>query len=503
MSFPFCGQQFTFTQPDGGRIEVRGWGDQNHAIFETLDGFTVVRDPVTGFYNYATVTAEHDELRSSGVRVDRASPVALNFPANARVKPAAARVLAQARVGLLKPRWMERHQQRKAIARAFSTGAAILPGPPPRQTVGDYVGLCLLIQFPDVKGTITQNQVDAFCNAPGYSEFGNNGSVYDYYLENSANKLSYKTIVAPYYTARHSRDYYTQRTVTFGERARDLIKEALAFHRGNGFDFSALTADSQDAVYATNVFYAGPNVNNWAEGLWPHSSRLAAPYPLAPGIDAVDYQITNMGNALTLGTYCHENGHMLCDFPDLYNYADQRRGVGDFCLMCLGGNADPRNPAQIGAYLKYRAGWADPLTPISAGMNATATAGKNQFFIHARNEREYFIVENRNRSGRDTALTDSGLAIWRVDELGSNSNPESSPTDHRRFECVLVQADGRTDLELGANSGDASDLFRAGLNDHFSAATTPSSNWWDGTPSQLEIHGVGAAGAQINFKANV
>ena len=41
MSFPFFGEEFTFTQPDGGKLRVRGFGDQHHARFETLDGFTV------------------------------------------------------------------------------------------------------------------------------------------------------------------------------------------------------------------------------------------------------------------------------------------------------------------------------------------------------------------------------------------------------------------------------------------------------------------------------
>jgi hypothetical protein len=44
MSFPFFGEEFTFTQPDGTRLAVRGWGDQHGAVFETLDGYTVTRD---------------------------------------------------------------------------------------------------------------------------------------------------------------------------------------------------------------------------------------------------------------------------------------------------------------------------------------------------------------------------------------------------------------------------------------------------------------------------
>src|SRR5687767_1168175 len=65
MSKPYYGDEFTFTHPDGRQIEVRGWGDQYYAVFETLDGFTVVRDPVTGFYQYATVSGDNEELDTS------------------------------------------------------------------------------------------------------------------------------------------------------------------------------------------------------------------------------------------------------------------------------------------------------------------------------------------------------------------------------------------------------------------------------------------------------
>ena len=48
MSIPFMNQEFTFTQPDGIKLKVRGSGNQHQATFTTLDGYTVVRDPATG-----------------------------------------------------------------------------------------------------------------------------------------------------------------------------------------------------------------------------------------------------------------------------------------------------------------------------------------------------------------------------------------------------------------------------------------------------------------------
>ena len=206
--------------------------------------------------------------------------------------------------------------------------------------------------------------------------------------------------------------------------------EALEHLQAEGFDFSQLTTDNEDYVYALNVFYAGHRVNDWAEGLWPHAFHLESPYPLIAGKLAYDYQITDMGNQLTLGTFCHENGHMICDFPDLYDYGSDSEGIGVYCLMCAGGAvaAANKNPTHVCAYLKRAAGWAGSVTHITDGLTATATAGENQFFIHTKNQAEYFIIENRYRKGRDQHLTDSGLAIWHVDHLGSNNNQAGTPS---------------------------------------------------------------------------
>ena len=143
-----------------------------------------------------------------------------------------------------------------------------------------------------------------------------------------------------------------------GQRARELIREALDHHLAQGFDFSALTVDGAGLVYAMNVYYSGPVVNNWSEGLWPHAWMMGTAVPLMAGKSAFDYQFTAMDAAPELGTFCHENGHMLCDYPDLYDYGGESSGVGHFCLMCAGNHADAKNPVGISAYLKRLSGWA-------------------------------------------------------------------------------------------------------------------------------------------------
>jgi len=502
MSIPFIQKHFTFKQPDGTTLDVVGWGDPHYAVFETLDGYTVAEDPATGFYEYATVSPDGMDLVCTGITPGSVAPHALALPRSARVSPAAAKARAfspATGLPLGGERWRERRQQNQQARSAAPDGP--FPAPPQRTTVGDYVGLCLLIDFPDVPRTIPRAEVDAFCNQPGYQGFNNRGSVRDYFLEVSGGQLRYSTVVVEYYTAKHAQSYYTNETVRQPLRAWELIKEALAALKAKGFDFTRLTRDDLGYVYAVNVFHAGKRVNNWAKGLWPHAFHLELPYELAPGIFAHDYQFTDMGEELTLGTYCHENGHMLCDFPDLYDYGYESSGVGVFCLMCAGGSADPRNPGHVGAYLKRAAGWASTTT-LADGMTCTARAHANELFIHTKNSREYFILENRQASGRDANLPGSGLLVWKIDERGDNQHEKMTKQEH--YECSVVQADGLFDLERRKNHpGDAGDLFGHPRATSFGPTTKPATTWWDGSASTLEITDISSPGDTMTFKVKL
>ena len=482
MSIAFHKRLMTLKQPDGTELQVLGSGNQYAATFETLDGHTVVEDPATGFYEYAVTDAEGDELVATGITAGAVPSSAFKLAAGARASVSRRKV--QVQESKLPPggtRW----EKRLAARRATPPGA--LAAPPKRTTVGDYVGLVLLIDFPDVSGTIPGEEVERYCNEQGYRGFGNNGSVYDYFHDVSNDKLRYTNVVAPYYTAQHKRDYYTNEAIEQPKRTRELIQEALRYHKTKGtIDFTKLTLDTAQCAYALNVFYAGPCVNNWAKGLWPHSFHLGTSFPLASNAYAHDYQITNIGSELSLGTFCHENGHMICDFPDLYDYGYESRGVGKWCLMCAG-NFDEKNPTHVGAYLKYRAGWAT-VKPVATGT-VQAKAPGNEFFIHNRTPHEYLLLENRTRTGRDASLPGQGLAIWHIDEQGDNSNEQGTAALH--YECKLIQADGRDDLENGSNDGDASDLFGNGV------AALVGGRWWDGTSTKLELSGIGVPGASI------
>jgi M6 family metalloprotease-like protein len=500
MSTRIDGKVFTFTQPDGTAIKLRGFGDQNYAVFETLDGYTVTKNPVTGYFEVAQLTPDGNALAPAPVGT--LNGAAAGVPPRLRVRRESA--LAAGRASALvtagrrcDQRREERRQQMRALRLAAAAGGPLL-APPQRQTVGTFVGLCLLIDFSDAPATISREEVERFCNQPGYTGFGNRGSVFDYYRDQSIGRCLYTNVVAPYYRAKHPKTYYTNPAIPQVQRAVELITEALTFHKANGFNFAPLTADSRGFVYAMNVYYAGPVTNNWREGLWPHAHHIGSPFVVTAGKSAFDYQFTAMGAELELGTFCHENGHMLCDYPDLYDYGYESSGVGGFCLMCAGNNVDEKNPIGINAYLKRLSGWANTVTPLEHGQQVTLTAGTNDFAIFSRGGREYFLIENRQKSGRDASLPDAGLAVWHVDEDGDNQFEAMTSGSH--YELSLEQADGLFQLErLREQIGDVNDLF-AGPAARFSDATTPDSKWWNGTSSNLALDQISASGAAMSFR---
>ena len=529
-SAPFD-RMITFTQPDGGVISVHGWGDEFHATFETVEGYTVLFDHAQQAYVYATVSADGTLLEPSTWIVGRDDPQLQGLRKHLRGDPKTIKEAALKRfrkwdtVTRNSARWREQKRAanlRLSAATSTTASAPIALSPPAFTATGTKVGLCLLIDFDDDTNTIPHAEIINFCNGDNYTGYGNNGSVKKYYQDNSNNLLTYTNIVTAYIripNTLHPKSYYNDTTQDCGNQGNLLIRDALTILKALpnyateiAPAFSNLTRDASGYVTACNVFYAGGNGNVWSYGLWPHSWSLytVGAQTLVSGVKVYDYQITNIGASLELGTFCHENGHMLCGYPDIYDYDyDSVGGAGGFCLMNSGGHGV--NPVQICAYLKRASGWATTIE-LTSNSQLTATVASsgayfNRFYRYAKPgvSTEYFLVENRNRSGRDANIQASGIAIWHIDELGDKDNQSMAyNATHANYEVTLVQADNLWHFQNDSNSGDANDLFyaensAAGYINQFNDQTAPSARWWDGSLSQLNWRSFSSAGTTMTF----
>ncbi len=477
---PMNGEVVTIREPDGTHVDVRVWGDEFYARGETLDGYAVVRDRETGMLSYARLSDDGRTLLSTGVPAGDAPPAGLEK--HLRIDAEAASTEA---------RLSREAFELRAIEGPYAPEQRAGRGP----TTGEVQGITLIVDFDDDVGTIPSSWIDDYCNLVGYTGYGNHGSVRDYFHDVSDERLDYTNFVPThYFRASRDKSYYTDPDAPYGQRARELIIEALTALDESGFDFSEYDADGNGTVDALNCFYAGGIWNSWAEGLWPHASGVSF---CADGVCTSAYQITNLGSTLALGTFCHENGHMLMGWPDLYDYDGDSAGVGVYCLMAGGGFGT--NPVEPCAYMKDKAGWADVTSPTEPVTGLVVPADQNVVykFDHPTQSNEYFLIENRQRTARDLNLTDDGLAIWHIDTNGNNSNQQQTPDLH--YLVTLVQADGRWDLEHNQNSGDGNDLYAAPSYTDCSPHTYPNTNWWDGSVSGLSFMNVSTSGMSMTF----
>jgi len=525
------GMETEWTQPDGTKLKLRVFGDEFYGRTETLDGYTVVLNPATNSYEYADVSEDGKELVATNLIVGKGNPGAIGLTDRLDISPEARRAKAAARfnewdkVTENSKRWTEIKAQRAAYEEAVRTAkdtGGPMPAPPSFTTVGNKKGLTLLIDFSDDPATIPQANIIDYCNGDNYTGYGNNGSVKKYFQDNSNNLLTYTNTVTAYIRMAQPKSYYNDTTKDNGTQGRLLIKDAIDILKALPNytteilpTFSDLTVDGSNRIVACNVLYAGGNGGVWSYGLWPHSWTLASSKELSAGGKKVfEYQITNIGSSLTLGTFCHENGHMLCGYPDIYDYDyDSKGGAGGFCLMNSGGHGT--NPVLINAYLKRASGWTTT-TDITSTSNLTgilvSTVGHadyNKIYRYANPaapNTEYFLFENRQKTGRDANIAASGIAIWHIDQLGNHNNQSlASNTSHANYECSLIQADNLWHFQSNTNGGDSKDLYYLGntaaaYTNSFSDTSSPDAKWWSGAYSNLNVYNFSSSGATMTLQ---
>lgn len=347
---------------------------------------------------------------------------------------------------------------------------------------GEVWGLTIVVDFSDQPPAFTRDQIDAWLNQPGYSEGNLNGSVRDYFHDNSNGAVSFQNEVVGIYRAAQPKSYYEGGNGY--ERAAELVDELLD-RVDDEVDFSRFDNDGDGRTEAISIVYAGP-AETWGQGLWPHAGGLR---DTRDGVRLTRYQMTNMGERLGLYTFAHEIGHMLFGWPDLY-------GFGNYCIM--GNSSSSTNPVGINDFYRADQGWID-VVDVDASTNALFEAkvnGAGYRYVNPDRPEEAFFWSNIQNTNRWSTLRGSGLVVLHFDHEIRNNNPPNP------LSLAVVQADGRKDLDqtMWPNPGsEQGDFFRADGNSELSGMTTPDSSWNDGTDSGLRIYAIGESGSTMTF----
>ncbi len=481
------GEILTFGQENGPEIALRVFGDEHYARYENMDGYSAIYDDQLGVFCYARLSA--GSFRSTGTPLSARPPAGLVRHLQESQETIAAR--AQARK--MRRAAMTGGLREEAAIRTIGPNQGLLEGRV--LSAGNVKGITILVNFQDIASTVSRADVEELLNGANYTKNGNICSAREYFERMSTGKLNYTNVVVGPFTLSRNREFYVNNL---------LVEEALQLAVAAGLDLKQFDSRNENIVDALNIMYAGQT--QYRGELWPHNWHIDLQF----GQMRTDlYLLTSLGRTsadLTIGTFCHENGHLLCRFPDMYDYGERdgdsvkSAGIGSYCLMGSGNHNDNgRSPSPVCAYLRDLAGWCDNEIDLSVAKKHKATQGDYNTVMKFRTSKpqEYFLVENRSRMNFDRGLPASGLAVYHCDIKGSNELQQGTPDKH--YQCALLQADGRRDLELDANRGDGSDLFGALQGVVLSSTSTPNTREWDGRESGLVISDISPPDTEISF----
>jgi immune inhibitor A len=361
----------------------------------------------------------------------------------------------------------------------------------------------ILADFPDRAMTATKAHFEELFFSLGVLP---NGSVREYFREVTHGLVDIVGEVTDPLRLPQNLAWYANGNFGIGRpsgtpRAQIMAQDA-AIAADGPVNFGPYDNDGNGFVDAFIVVHAGSGgeVTGNSGDIWSHKWVL-------PAVRATDgtriYAYLTIPEDARIGVSAHEIGHLVFGFPDLYDTDGTSEGIGNWCLMAGGswggGGEVPVHPS---AWCKVNQGWAT--SRVHTGRSTVSFPDvKTSHTVHrlwkdGGGGPEYFLVENRQRTGYDRSLPGDGLLVWHIDE-GRPGN-----TDENHYKVALEQADGRRDLELSRNRGDAGDPFPGSAgNTSFTAGTNPNSKSYSGADTCVSLTGISPSGPVMTATVSV
>lgn len=376
--------------------------------------------------------------------------------------------------------------------------------------------LCILVQFPDLASITDESYFDTLVYE------NQTGSVRHFYNEISFNQLDIVTVNLPsalgWIDVPNNIAYYVNGaygTGSYPNNCQKLVEDAVdavdAYVNFGNYD-----NDGDDYVDGLMVVHAGRGAELTAskDDIWSHKWAISP--RLKDGKYVFTYAIMPeywySASDMTLGVFCHELGHVF-GLPDLYDTDYTSKGIARWSVMAGGSwNGSLGNsPAHFDAWCLNELGFAalTNITTTSYGTSIPSVESSGRIFrlwTNGSANDEYFLVENREKTGYDSALPGAGLLIWHIDDGVSGNDDEWYPghTGSGHYQVALVQADNLYELEKNLDNGDSGDPFPGSTsNTSFTPLTTPNSNDYSGSSSLVSVSNISAPGDTMTADLSV
>ncbi len=406
------------TLPNGNTLEIQLNGDENFH-YTTLPDGTLITEADNGYFYYATINTETNEITATPYRVD------LPLPSKAKASNASTESVA----GQLE-QMKQTNLKRRMVPHASR--------PTKLNAVNADHGVVILANFKDVKFKYTKEDYEKMLNEEGYSDYSSTGSARDYFIDSSYGKFSPTfEVYGPYDLSKNMSEYGGNDRSGSDRNPTGMVVEVCKLAEADGVDFSKYDTDNDGYVDNVYVFYAGKGEANGGseDTVWPHRWVIDPTYNFSgtkedtkvSGVYLYDYACSNeiceenqhyIGNDLQgVGTFIHEYGHVL-GLPDLYytGYGNARTleiyDVMDYSNYLNYG----RTPVSYSAYERMFCEWVTPeqifpdgnstqveLPLIAEGKVLLITANGKEHNMDGKNPdpNEFYLLENKPDTGWD------------------------------------------------------------------------------------------------------
>lgn len=479
-------------QPNGATLELTLCGDENFHYYLTADGVPVMNDS-DGYFKYLTVDTKGKLQISSFIAKE----------ANARTEE------EKTLIGTITSENFNKAVFSKASQSPFKGPQTRAIGNFP--TEGNVKGIILLVEFSDVRfnETHTQPVFNDMMNKEGYTDFNASGSARDYYMAQSSGKFTPEFDVVGPITLSNPMAYYGQNDYWGTDKNPDgMIYDACVLAASDhGVDFSKYDQNSDGTVDLVYVVYAGYGEAQGgpATSIWPHKWSMARKNLTLNGVNFDEYACScelsgSSGSNLDgVGTFCHEFSHCL-GLPDLYDTGRNTNfGMGYWDVMGMGCYLnDSRTPPSYSASERSFVNWIDLVeleNPENIAIPAINTDNQAYVIYNPNNRDEFITFENRQLTGWDSYLPNSGLLITRVkydESVWNNNSVNASPGE--QF-VKIFPADNKLALYNSTFSAYWEDMRGDTYpgtkgNTQFTSTSTPVAAFRDGTLVEKPITGI-------------
>ena len=379
-----------------------------------------------------------------------------------------------------------------------------------------YRQMVILVAYSDRDFSMEnpQEYYQQLFNEQGYAVSGSQGCIADYFRDQSGGLFNLAfDIYGPVKvsaTAKSTSSGSNYAAAAMREATQKLADSLL-------IDYSQYDWQGDKKVPQVIFILAGLSGNMTGNDgyMWPNTSSFGT-ITTADGYRLSNYsasaELFVEGRYCGLGTICHEFSHSL-GLPDLYPTSSTAGySVVDEWDLMDGGNFIRNGwcPPNYTAHEKMQMGW---LTPVELDEPTTITGMKpvsegGDAYLVRHNDREYYLLENRQWKGWDSYLPGKGLVVYHVDydESAWRGNYVNNTKTHRRFQ--LVNADNLDYAAWDSIIG-SSNPKKSGHSRYLSTSaypwTTDSTDFVnnqltdDSTPAAL-MFGANSAGSQYLSK---